>query len=214
MPHVSVWFADDQIREQATLAGNIVNASPAADGTPAMLAHDADVVLERCVDGTRQQRRLRLADFVTGPGKTDLRQGELIVRIDCDALPGYGAAFEKVGHRRSLVISTVCVACLVKLDDAGESFEDLRLGLAAVGPAPTRLTEIEAFLTGKPVDSALVARASAMATDRVQSRTRQDYRREVVANFIERAVASAIMDAGNHHLESSVLAQEALHGSD
>jgi carbon-monoxide dehydrogenase medium subunit/xanthine dehydrogenase FAD-binding subunit len=193
MPFVSVWFADDQIREQATLAGNIVNASPAADGTPAMIALDATLVLQSEKSGART---VKLTDFVTGPGETVLADGELITAIECDALPGYGAAFEKVGHRRSLVISTVCVACLVKLDAAAESFQDVRLGLAAVGPVPSRLTDIEDFLKGKPADAATMAEAARMPLDRVQSRTRQDYRRDVLGSFIERALLDAVADFG------------------
>ena len=196
MPYVAVWFADDQIREQATLAGNIVNASPAADGTPAMIALNTEITLER-KDGTRRvRRRMDLADFVRGPGQTALAAGELLTAIECDALPGYGAAFEKVGHRRSLVISTVCVAALVKLDTAATRFEDVRLGLAAVGPVPARLVECEDDLIGKPLDRAAIRTAAARAVDRIQSRTRQAYRREVLVNFIERAIDDAVSTLG------------------
>jgi len=196
MPYVSVWFADDQIREQATLAGNIVNASPAADGTPAMIALDAEVTLERKNGAGRTCRTMKLTEFVRGPGQTALAEGELLTTIECDVLPGYGAAFEKVGHRRSLVISTVCVAALVKLNAAADRFEDVRLGLAAVGPVPTRLTECEAHLIGRPVDRATIRAAADLADDRIQSRTRHAYRREVLANFIERAIDDALATLG------------------
>ena len=80
--------------------------------------------------------RLPLDEFVTGPGKTALEEDELLVAIECDALPGYGGSFEKVGHRRSLVISLVCLAALVKLDAAGRAFEDVRLAIGGIGPVP------------------------------------------------------------------------------
>jgi len=117
LPRCAVWFADDQIRAQATVGGNIVNASPAADVTPCLAAHEASVELV----SSRGKRTMPLRDFVTGPGKTALAEGELLTAIECDALPGYGGSFEKVGHRRSLVISLVCLAVLVKLDDDGGS---------------------------------------------------------------------------------------------
>ena len=196
MPHVAVWFADDQIRELATLAGNLINASPAADGTPPMIALNGTVTLECRRDGARRRRELDLTGFVTGPAPTRIKPGEILTAIECDALAGYGSAFEKVGHRRSLVISTVCVAALVKLDEAGAVFEDVRLALAAVGPVPVRLTECEEFLVGRPATADVIEEASRLPIERVQSRTRQDYRREVVENFVARALTDALAELG------------------
>ena len=70
-------------------------------------------------NGKIARRKLPLEKFVTGPDKTALGAGEILLAFECDALPGYGGSFEKVGHRRSLVISLVCLAALVKLDAAG-----------------------------------------------------------------------------------------------
>src|SRR6185312_6652333 len=89
MPRCAVWFADDQIRAQATVGGNIVNASPAADATPCLLAHAAEVELAHSDGGQIVRRRMALADFVQGPGRTALGEGELVTAIECDALPGY-----------------------------------------------------------------------------------------------------------------------------
>ena len=72
----------------------------------------------------------------------------MLIAVECDALPGYGGSFEKVGHRRSLVISLVCLAALVKLDAHGRTIEDVRLAIAGIGPRPLRLTEVEKFLRG------------------------------------------------------------------
>ena len=110
-----MWFADDQIRAQATVGGNIVNASPAADATPCFIAHEAEVELAKSAGGKIVRRRMALDRFVTGPNRTALEDGELLVAIECDALPGYGGSFEKVGHRRSLVISLVCLATRLSL---------------------------------------------------------------------------------------------------
>ncbi len=107
MPRCAVWFADDQIRAQATVGGNIVNASPAADVTPCLIAHEAVVELA----SARGKRTMPLKDFVTGPNKTALADGELLTAIECDALPAHGGSFEKVGHRRSLVISLGVSRC-------------------------------------------------------------------------------------------------------
>jgi xanthine dehydrogenase FAD-binding subunit len=196
MPRCAVWFADDQIRESATIGGNIVNASPAADGTPPLIAHEAQVELASRRDGTIVRRTLALTEFITGPGKTALEEGELLVAVECDALAGYGGSFEKVGHRRSLVISLVCLATLVKLDAAGRQFEDVRLAIGGIGPVPLRLAEVEAFLQAGPVSAARLKQAAAMPVALVASRTRQEYRREVVRGFVLRGLIAAVRGAG------------------
>ncbi|HKA80008.1 MAG TPA: FAD binding domain-containing protein [Xanthobacteraceae bacterium] len=196
MPRCAVWFADDQIRESATIGGNIVNASPAADGTPGLIAHEAHVELAKRQGGGITRRRVKLDQFVTGPGRTALEPGELLVAIECDALPGYGGSFEKVGHRRSLVISLVCLAALVKLDAAGRAFEDVRLAIAGIGPVPKRLADVEAFLRSHPVSAERLEQAADMPVELVASRTRQGYRREVVRGFMLRGLINAVQRAG------------------
>lgn len=196
MPRCAVWFADDQIRESATIGGNLVNGSPAADGTPALLALDAAVVLAAKRHGKIARRTMPLSKFALAPSKTALEGDEILLEIRCDALPGYGGAFEKVGHRRSLVISTVCVAALVQLDAAGTSFRDIRLAVAGIGPVPQRMQTIEVSLQGKPIDAGKLEQAAQAAAAFVASRTRQDYRREVVQGFVMRAIINAARRAG------------------
>ncbi len=196
MPRCAVWFADDQIRESATIGGNIVNASPAGDAIPPLIAHAAVVELASRRDGRTCQRKMPLIQFITGPGKTGLQPDELLVAIECDALNGYGGSFEKVGHRRSLVISLVCLAAAVKLDGTGGKFEDLRLAVGGIGPVPSRLTEVEAFLRGGPVSAERLERAADMPVALVSSRTRQAYRRDVVRGFMLRGLVDAVRDAG------------------
>jgi xanthine dehydrogenase FAD-binding subunit len=196
MPRCAVWFADDQIRELATIGGNIVNASPAADGTPPLIAHEAVIELAARRAGAIVLRRVPLHEFVLGPGKTALAPGEIVTAIECDALPGYGGSFEKVGHRRSLVISLVCLAALVRLDASGRRCEDVRLAIGGIGPVPRRLADLEAFLRAAPLSAARLEEAADMPVDLVQSRTRRAYRREVVRGFIMRGLINAIARAG------------------
>lgn len=196
MPRCAVWFADDQIRAQATVGGNIVNASPAADATPALVAHDADVELAKSTGGNIVRRRMKLAQFVIGPNQTALEEGELLIAVECDALPGHGGSFEKVGHRRSLVISIVCLATLVKLDAQGRGFEDVRLAIGGIGPKPVRLSDVETFLRGGPLSAARLQEAADMPVSLVASRTRQAYRRDVVRGFMLRGLISAARRAG------------------
>ena len=209
MLHCAVWFADDQLREAATLGGNLVNASPAADAMPPMIAMNGAVIMERLENGRRDRRALPIEEFVTGPGRTRLREGELVTAVECDSMAGYGGAFEKVGHRRSLVLSTVCLAALVKPDRDGRVFEDVRLALGAVGPVPCRLRDCEATLVGQPISRAVIEAAARLVPDRVQSRTRREYRAEVVANFLTRGVRDALAELGigqdaSEHAEKEV----------
>jgi len=196
MPRCAVWFADEQIRAQATIGGNIVNASPAADATPCLIAHDARVELAKSTGGKIARRRMKLEQFVTGPSHTALEDDELLVAVECDALSGYGGSFEKVGHRRSLVISIVCLATLVKLDEQGRRFEDVRLALGGVGPVPRRLTDVETFLRAGPLSAARLEEAADMPDSLVASRTRQAFRRDVVRGFMLRGLINAARRAG------------------
>src|SRR5262245_6122180 len=205
LPRCAVWFADDQIRAQATVGGNIVNASPAADATPCLIAHAAGVELAKKSDGNIVRRRMTLDQFVTGPNRTALEDGELLIAIECDSLQGYGGTFEKVGHRRSLVISLVCLAALVKLDAQSERIEDVRLSIAGIGPKPLRLAEVEKFLRGAAISAERLEQAADMPASFVASRTRQQYRREVVRGFMLRGLINASRSAG---ADLTVLAPE------
>jgi xanthine dehydrogenase FAD-binding subunit len=196
MPRCAVWFADDQLRESATIGGNIVNASPAGDGIPPLIAHKAEVELASRKNGKIATRRVPLDAFVTGPSRTALAEGEILTAIVCESLPGYGGSFEKVGHRRSLVISTVCLAALAKLDASGTRFEDVRLAIGGIGPVPQRLFEVEKFLLSGAIGEGRLAQAAEMPVKLVQSRTRQEYRREVVRGFVMRGLINAVRRAG------------------
>ena len=196
MPYCAVWFADDQIRTQATLVGNLVNASPAADGTPPVVAMNGEVELARLEGGRIRKRTLSVEAFVTGPGRTDLRAGEIVVAVTVDALEGYGGSFQKVGQRRSLVISVACCAALVRMDSTGKRFEDVRLALGGVGPRPMRLAEAESLLRGQPASAELIERASMGPAAGVASRSRIEYRRSVVRGFVQAAIEEALSRSG------------------
>jgi hypothetical protein len=192
----AVWFADDQIRERATVAGNVINASPAGDTQPALLALNTSIRLARREQGKVLERLVSLDDFIHGPGKTDLRHEEIVLGFECDSTVGYGSAFEKVGHRRSLVISTVCLAVVAKVSPALHTLQDIRIGIGAVGPIPKRLLDLEASLIGQKVSARLIREIAEEDSDFVQSRSRHGYRREVLVNFVERGVVSAINRGG------------------
>lgn len=145
-----------QIQNAGTIAGNICNASPAADGVPALLTLDAEVELASC-SGTR---RLPLAAFITGVRKTERRPGELVVAVHVPR-PEHEArsAFLKLGARRYLVISIAMASTLVEVADG--KVAAARVAVGACSPVAQRLPALERALTGAPFDARLGERVEA-----------------------------------------------------
>ena len=132
-----------QIQNRGTVAGNLCNASPAADGVPALLALDACVELV----SRRGVRRLPLANFLTGPRRTELAAGEILFAVVCPAPPAtMRSAFLKLGARRYLVISIAMVA--VALDIERETVREARVAVGACSPVAMRLPDAERRLVG------------------------------------------------------------------
>jgi CO/xanthine dehydrogenase FAD-binding subunit len=139
-----------QIQNAGTLAGNLCNASPAADGVPPLLALDAEVELA----GPSGARRLPLASFITGNRRTALGPGELMVAIHI-AKPAHEArsAFLKLGARRYLVISIAMAAATLEID--GGRIAAARVAVGACSAVAERLPRLEAALLGAPLDQRL-----------------------------------------------------------
>ena len=199
LPQVSVWFADDQIRELATIGGNIVNASPAGDGMPAFLTLNTKVTVASFKNKKIIKVKMPLEKFVKGRNRVALKKNDLLVDFEVENTDGYGACFEKVGHRRSLVISTVCVSSLVKLNK--NKFQDVRVAVGGVCEVPTRLTKTENFLKGKSIDENNIYAASKLDLDVIRSRSRREYRKEVLQNFIIRSVLKSL---GKTNIEETI----------
>lgn len=133
-----------QIQNCATVAGNICNASPAADGVPPLLTLDAQVELAS-LGGLR---RMALADFLLGVRRTALAPDELLSAIHVPDMPEQSiSAFAKLGTRRHLVISVAMLAVLVTPDASGR-VKDARIAVGACAPVARRLPALEAALRG------------------------------------------------------------------
>ena len=134
-----------QVRNVGTVGGNVVNASPAADVVPVLLALDATVT---CV-GSDGERTEALEEFLEGPGRTRHRPGELLTAVAFASPEERSAtAFLKSGRRRAMEISVVCVAVRLTLDAAGTRCVDARIALGAVAPTTWRAREAERVLEG------------------------------------------------------------------
>jgi carbon-monoxide dehydrogenase medium subunit/xanthine dehydrogenase FAD-binding subunit len=94
------------------------------------------------------------------------------------------------------VISLVCLAVLAKVDNSRRNFADVRLAIGGIGPVPRRLSDVEQFLNGGPISAERLDRAAEMPVELVASRTRQEYRRDVVRGFVLRGLIGALRNAG------------------
>lgn len=140
-----------QVQNTGTLAGNLCNASPAADGIPNLLALDARVELRSAT----RSREVPVADFVTGNRRTLLERGELVTALLVPRLPDAArSVFLKLGARRYLVISIVMLAVVVVPDESG-AVADARVAVGACSAVAHRLPELETALRGRPLDATL-----------------------------------------------------------
>lgn len=182
-----------QIRNVATLGGNLCNASPCADLAPPLLVHEARARIAT----SGGAREIPLASFFVGPRASVLAPGEVLSAVVVDPpAPSTRAVFLKQGRVR-MDIALASVAVL--LDTDGARCSKARVAAGSLGPCPMRLTEVEGILTGSTLDAATLARARAAAESEVRPisdvRAGADYRRHLAGALLERAVRSLMNGA-------------------
>jgi xanthine dehydrogenase iron-sulfur cluster and FAD-binding subunit A len=191
LPVVAAEIGGIQIQNWATIGGNIVNASPAADGLAALHVHDVEVV----ANSESGIRSVPIREFVKGPRKTDLRPGELLTGIHLPKAEARGrriAFFEKVGSRKAQTITKGSVAFQGWWKDGRLS--EVRVALGAVGPTVIRATDAERSLEddcspdGLRRASELVS-AAAQPIDDIRSTAK--YRRALVGGLLLRGLFNA-----------------------
>ena len=145
----------NQIRNRATIGGNIVNAAPCADSVPPLIAYEAEVVLQ----SVRGKRRMPVADFITNGYETKLESGELLVEVILPAPPANVLQnYDQLGRRNALNITRLSLTSLLAFDDMGK-VNLCRLVDGALLSKPQRLTAVENALLGKPLNDESVAEA-------------------------------------------------------
>jgi aerobic carbon-monoxide dehydrogenase medium subunit len=182
-----------QVRNVATVGGNLVNASPAADLAPCLLALDGRVTL-RSPDG---ERELSVDRFLLGPNRTARRPGELLTRVRCPSLPPHsGTAFLKAGRRKAMEIAVVCVAVRLTLDPSGQRCLDARIALGAVAPTTVRARAAERLVTGQRATAEVFRRVAEAARDDCAPiddvRASARFRRHLVGVLVQRALARCV----------------------
>ena len=185
-------FASDQIRNAATLGGNLCNASPAGDTLVPLLALNARVVLASKPNGTLQTRRVPLAEFLLGPGRTCRAPAELLAAVEVPLPPaGFAGEFYKHGTRPGLDIAAISIAAGARRD--GAVLRDVRIAFGAVAPTVIRAPRAEAALEGRAPDAATLEAAAQAALAEIHPisdlRASDWYRRELIHNMLKRVLA-------------------------
>lgn len=180
-----------QVRNRATVVGNVCRASPSADTIPPLIADGAFIHIY----SRTNMRVVPLAEFFTGPGKTVLAKGEIVTGITVPpAGDNSGKAYLKHGRRKAMELSTVGVAVSLSMDDGVCS--DIRIALGAVGATVLRAPAAEAMLRGTRLDAATVKNAADKAMEECTPisnvRASADYRRDMVGVLTGRAIKQAL----------------------
>lgn len=184
-----------QIRNRGTIGGNIVNASPAADLLPPLIALRAEVELT-----SRKGKRVSsLEKFLTGPYKTKLQANELLTKIKIPLLgDNYYTDFQKIGRRKALSIARLSLALVVKIDKEG-IFQDTRVVPGSATPYPQSLPETEKAINGKSTFNIDVEEIGKITGKEMVSITGErwstPYKKPTIAVLIKRALKKIIEEA-------------------
>lgn len=192
-------FAGPPIRNRGTLGGNIVNASPAADLVPPLMAYDATIVLV----SSSGCRVLPLAEFFTDPGKTVLQPNEILTQVRLPVPADRTAAvFTKLGQRRSMAISIVNLCTRLTVDTAGV-VSAAGIVLGSVAPTALHARRAEAALTGKALSTDSIGQAAKLAGEEVSPisdvRSSKEYRRRMTEVLVRRALVDAWSELETGH---------------
>jgi aerobic carbon-monoxide dehydrogenase medium subunit len=183
-------FASLQIRNTATIGGNICRASPSGETLAPLLVLEATA---KCVfsDGEKSQP---FTSFFQGPGKSVLGAKGLLTEIDVPyPAPGSKSVYLKHAVRGAMDIAMVGVAVMITPDGDTNNIQDVRIGLGAVAPTPVRATKTEAMLRGKPLSAELLKEAGALAASEASpiddQRSSAENRRWIVEALTRRGLA-------------------------
>jgi CO/xanthine dehydrogenase FAD-binding subunit len=180
-------MASAQIRNRGTIVGNICNAAPSADMAPSLLTLDTKVK----VTGEKGEKIVPLEKFFTGPGKTVLKDGEIVQEIQVPAMPENSRAlYIKLGPRHSMDLAVVGVAVFLIMN--GNTCREIKIALGAVSPTPVRAIKAEAILKGQKLNDEIIEKAAQTALEESQpiddQRASAEYRQDMVKVLTMRAI--------------------------
>jgi CO/xanthine dehydrogenase FAD-binding subunit len=187
-----------QVRNVATLGGNVAHALPAGDGTTSLVVLDAEVEIYH-----RNERKwVSILEVFLGPGESLLDSTrDLLIQFRFKGCGAHEAtAFKRIMRPQGVALPVLGCAVWVRLNDAGTHYENVRISIAPVGPKPQRATEVEALLRGKPANEEMVKAAAELAQQSLKPRTSKyrataDYRHEMIDVLLKRTLPLAVKRA-------------------
>ena len=185
-----------QVRNMATIGGNLCNGVPSADSATPLIALNATVTLEG-PDGSRQ---MPLEDFFLGPSRVALEHHEIMtaITVSRDNHAGYSGHFFKYAMRDAMDIATIGCSAVCKVEN--EVLTDLRLAYGVAAPVPIRCKDTEDKIRGRKVSTQLLDDIAEAVQDDVSPRTSwraaRDFRLQIIATLAHRVVKQAILNAG------------------
>jgi carbon-monoxide dehydrogenase medium subunit len=191
--HAAGSLGSVQVRNKATIGGNICRCSPSADNIPPLMALDASLkIVEKGCEKT-----VPIADFLLGPGKTILKPGQIMTEIFVPNLPHYsGCTYLKLSPRKQMDLAVVGVALMLTTDKTMTKCLSIRIAMGAVGPVPMRAPKTEAILMGNQITTDLLEQAAQMASTECKPmndvRATEWYRRKMVAVLVKRAFTASL----------------------
>lgn len=188
-----------QVRNVATVGGNVAHALPAADSTLGLVALDAEAQIATLEeDGSIARRWVPMPDLFAGPGKNTLiPYRELIVAFRFQGLTGYAAsAFRRIMRPQGIALPIMGLACKLVLDDSGAMIQDARIVPGPIAPVPSRATRTEQALIGQKADQEVFEEAEEVAQQECQPRTSKyratsEYRVMMIRNLLREALSAA-----------------------
>lgn len=182
-----------QVRNKATVGGNICNASPSADMVPSLIALGAEVKIA----GKNKEKVLPLGELFKSPGKTALESGEILTEISIPHMvPHSCGVYLKQGRRKALDLAVAGVASVATIDPTHSKCVDIRIVLGAVAPTAIRAKKAEAIMRGSNLSDPIVNEAAKVAAGECSPiddvRSSAWYRRQVVEVLVKRSIMQAI----------------------
>jgi len=178
-------ISSKMIRNRATVAGNIANASPIGDISIMLLALNATLAIQSS-ENNENSRKVALDKFYKGYKQLDLQNGEIITKIIIPIFPSHQFNFEKVSKRKHLDIASVNTAILIHEENG--QITEARISAGGVGPIPTYLTKASATLIDKPLTTNTITEAANTAATEVTPisdvRGSADYKRNLLRRLI------------------------------
>ncbi|MEL7564645.1 MAG: xanthine dehydrogenase FAD-binding subunit XdhB [Dehalobacterium sp.] len=196
LTEAAISMGGPQIRNIATIGGNVCNGATSADSASSLFALNARLKLQ----DHHGERVVPIREFYLGPGKVALHPGEILteILIAPEDYKGFGGHYIKFAMREAMDIATLGVAVLCKVQ--GGNFHEIRIGLGVAGPTPLRCLEAEEYAKGKKISSETLAEIGKLAVKSTKARTSwrasKEYREHLVEELTQRALKIAVVNAG------------------